>query len=96
MIERLAHFVVRRRRLVLAVFVVGVIAAAGVGSAVFARLGSQGYDNPKSESARVLTALSNQFHVSDPFVVLTVDAGASVNDPTAAAATPGTLAIRAT
>ena len=86
MIERLAHFVVRRRRLVLAIFVVGVILAAGIGSAVFARLGSQGYDNPKSESARVLTALSNQFHVSDPFVVLTVDTGASVNDPTAAAA----------
>ena len=34
MIERLAHFVVRRRRLVLAIFVVGVILAAGIGSAV--------------------------------------------------------------
>jgi RND superfamily putative drug exporter len=86
MIERLAHFVVRRRRLVLVVFVVGVLVAAAVGSSVFARLGSQGYDNPKSESTRVANSLANEFRVSDPFVVLVVDTSAGVDAPSSVAA----------
>ncbi len=50
--ERLGEFIVRRARLVLVLFFGGVVLAGVVGSQVFAALGSAGYNDPGSDSAR--------------------------------------------
>jgi RND superfamily putative drug exporter len=83
--ERLGEFVVRRARLVLALFVGGVIVAGVVGSQVFAVLGSAGYSDPGSESARAATVLSEEFATSEPILVMAISSPAGVDDPAASA-----------
>ena len=81
MFEKLGHGLVRRKKSVLALFIVAVIASGTVGSLVFARLQNGGYSDPGSDSAKVGKYLTDTFHVQDPAVVLLVDAGTSLNDP---------------
>jgi len=81
MFEKLGHGLVRRKKSVLALFIVAVIASGAIGSLVFARLQNGGYSNPGSDSAKVGTYLTDTFHVQDPAVVLLVDAGAALTDP---------------
>ena len=72
----------RRRKAAVIVFVVGILVAGGVGSAVFNRMDSGGYSNPKSDSYKVYNYLHNVLKVSDPTIVVVVDAGQTqVSDP---------------
>jgi RND superfamily putative drug exporter len=87
----LGRFVVRRRRLTLAGFLIGLVVATVLGAQMCTALKSAGYDDPGSESAKALTATQQTFGVQDPVVVLAVEssaAGSGVDDPaTTAAAT---------
>ncbi|MGN6090495.1 MAG: MMPL family transporter [Actinomycetales bacterium] len=87
--ERLGAIVERRRRLVLAVFVLLLALAGALGTRVFPALQTQGYDDPGSQSAQAGQLLRSQFGVRDPLAVLAVEAtGTGVDAPgTAAAAT---------
>jgi RND superfamily putative drug exporter len=86
--DRLGAFSVRRRRLVLVLALVGVIAAAVVGGGVFSRLSSGGFDDPGSDSARAAQQLVDTFDAapSDLVVVARSVAGTPVDDATVAGA----------
>ena len=81
MFEKLGHLMYRRRKAAVALFVIGILAAGGVGSMVFNRLDAGGYSNPKSDSYKVYNYLHDTLKESDPTVVLVVDAGIDVSDP---------------
>jgi RND superfamily putative drug exporter len=82
MFEKLGHLMYRRRKAAVIVFVIGILAAGGVGSAVFNRLDSGGYSNPKSDSFKVYNYIHQNLNAPDPTVVIVVDAGqADVSDP---------------
>jgi RND superfamily putative drug exporter len=84
----LGGLVVRRRRLVLVLAAVAVVLAAAVGSGVFARLSSGGFDDPGAPSATAADLLADQFDAAPADVVLVVGAadGTSVDAPAVAAA----------
>ena len=82
----LGRLVVRRRRLVLAGFVLGVVLAGVLGSQVFAALQSAGYDDRGSESARAGESLTDQFGAKEPVLALAVQVPSGVDDPADAAA----------
>lgn len=85
MFEKLGHALVRRRKAVLAGFIVTTIAAGVVGSLVFARLEGGGYSDPGSDSWKAATYLTDTFKVKDPAIIFIIDAGKSVADPAVAA-----------
>ncbi len=85
MFEKLGHFLVRRRKSVLALFILGIFVTAGVGSLVFARLDSGGYSDPKSDSAKAAVYLTNTFKVKDPAIILVVDSAKPVTDASVSA-----------
>src|SRR3954453_23752221 len=72
MLERLGHLVVRRRRTTLVLFVLGLVAAAVVGSGVFSRLQSAGFDDPRSDSFIAAQQLRTDFGVADPVAAIAV------------------------
>jgi len=83
--EKLGHLMYRRRKAAVIFFIVGILAAGGIGSLVFSRLDSGGYSNPKSDSYQVYNYLHDTLKISDPTVAIVVDAGQSdVSDPTVA------------
>ena len=72
----------RRRKAAVILFIIGILAAGGIGSAVFNRLDSGGYSNPKSDSYKVYNYLHKTLKIADPTVVLVVDAGnTDISDP---------------
>ena len=82
MFERLGHFIARKNRAVLTLFLLATVLAGGIGSQVFARFDSGGYSDPKSDSAKVWELLDSTFKVKDPSIVLVLDAkDKSVDDP---------------
>jgi RND superfamily putative drug exporter len=85
MFEKLGNFLVRRRKAVLAGFIVATIAAGVVGSLVFARLEGGGYSDPNSDSYKAANYLTDTFKVKDPAIIFIIDAGKSVADPAVAA-----------
>jgi RND superfamily putative drug exporter len=86
MFEKLGHVVVRRRKSMVILFIVGVLAAGTFGSMVFSRLDSGGYSNPDSDSYQVYNYLNKNLKVADPNIVVVVDSGdLPVTDPTVAA-----------
>jgi RND superfamily putative drug exporter len=85
MFEKLGHFLVKRRKSVLAGFIVVAIAAGVIGSLVFARLEGGGYSDPGSDSSKAATYLTDTFKVQDPAIIFIIDAGKSVADPAVAA-----------
>ena len=86
MFEILGHAVVRRRRLTLVLFVVGLVVAGVLGSGVFTRLQAAGFDDPGSDSATVATQLKDRFGVTDAAAVLAVETPTGVDAPQDAAA----------
>ncbi len=80
MFDRLGHFVVRRRKSILAVYLVSLVIAGGIGAGVFGNLKTQGYDNPHSESARVDTLLKSDFNSEEASAVLIIDSPTSADD----------------
>lgn len=85
MFEKLGHLVVRRSKSMMAFFIIGILAAGTIGSLVFSRLDSGGYSNPNSDSYKVYEYLHDTLKISDPNIVVAVDAGdLQVTDPTVA------------
>ena len=83
MFEKLGHLVVRRRKAMVVLFVVGILTAGGAGSMVFNRLDSGGYSNPNSDSYQVYNYLNKNLKISDPNIVVVVDSGnLPITDPT--------------
>ena len=82
MFERIGHLMVRRRKAAVSLFIIGILSAGVFGSAVFSRLDSGGYSNPNSDSYEVYTYLKDTLKLSDPAVVIVVDAGQTdISDP---------------
>jgi len=83
--EKLGHLMYRRRKAAVIFFIVGILAAGGVGSLVFSRLDSGGYSNPKSDSYQVYNYIHKTLKINDPTVAIAVDAGQTdVSDPAVA------------
>jgi len=85
MFEKLGHTLVRRRKAVLALFIVVLIGAGATSSLLFPRLDSGGYNDPHSQSAKASSYLTSTFHVKDPALALVVQSSTSVTDPTTTA-----------
>jgi RND superfamily putative drug exporter len=82
MFEKLGHLMFRRRKAAVILFIIGILAAGGVGSAVFNRMDSGGYSNPKSDSYKVYNYIHKTLKIADPTIVIVVDAGqTNVSDP---------------
>jgi RND superfamily putative drug exporter len=85
MFEKLGRALFRRRKGVLAGFIVATIAAGVIGSLVFARLEGGGYSDPNSDSYKAANYLTDTFKVKDPAIIFIIDAGKKVADPAVAA-----------
>ncbi|MEN9412704.1 MAG: hypothetical protein RIQ92_1141, partial [Actinomycetota bacterium] len=85
MFEKLGHIAVRRKTIAVITFVISILVAGGVGAQVFNRLDSGGYSIASSDSYKVYEYISETLNESDPAIVVMVDAGTSVDDPTVAA-----------
>ena len=85
MFERLGHTLVRRRKAVLALFIVILIAGGASSSFLIPRLDNGGYNDPNSDSVKAASYLASTFHVKDPALALVVQSTNSVTDPTTAA-----------
>lgn len=81
MFEKLGHTVVRRRKSVLALFIVALIGLGVLAGLAVPRLSGGGYSNPNSDSAKVFKYLTDTFNVKDPAVILEVKSSTSINDP---------------
>lgn len=86
MFERLGHFIVRRSKAILAGYVIFLVVAGALGFGVFNSMKTQGYDNPKSDSARVDSILQKDFNAREASVVFIIGSPTSVDDPAAATA----------
>ena len=75
MFERLGHLLVRRKKEGLALFLIGIILSGVFGSLIFSRLDAGGYSDPQSDSYKVYEYLRDDLKISDPSVVVVVDAG---------------------
>ena len=73
MFEGLGRFIVRRKKSVLILFVIGILAAGGVGSMAFSKLDTGGYSDLGSESAKAYDYLTKKFNVQEPAAILVVD-----------------------
>lgn len=73
MFQRIGRMVVKRRKAILATYLIFIAVAGGVGVGVFGNMKSQGYDNPASESAQVDELLRNDFQIRDASVAFIVD-----------------------
>jgi RND superfamily putative drug exporter len=81
MFEKLGSLIVKRRRLIFLLFMVAIFSAGAIGTSVFGKLDSGGYNDPKSDSAKAFEYLTDVFKVKDPAVVLVVETSNGVNDP---------------
>jgi RND superfamily putative drug exporter len=64
---------------------VAIFSAGAIGTSVFGKLDSGGYNDPKSDSAKAFEYLTDVFKVKDPAVVLIVETSNGVSDPAAVA-----------
>ena len=77
MFEKLGHFLVKRRKGAVVLFVIGILVAGGFGSMAFSRLDSSGYSDPNSDSYKVYQYLTEDLNRPDPSVVIVVDSGST-------------------
>jgi RND superfamily putative drug exporter len=77
MFEKLGHFLVKRRKGAVVLFVIGILVAGGFGSMAFNRLDSSGYSDPNSDSYKVYQYLTEDLNRPDPSVVIVVDSGST-------------------
>ena len=83
MFEKLGRLAVRRSKIVLATFIISMLAAGAVGMSVFGKLDSGGYSDPNSESMKVWNYFKENLKTRDAGVILVVDGkDRTVNDPT--------------
>jgi RND superfamily putative drug exporter len=85
MFENLGSFIVRRRKAVLTIFLLGTLVAGAIGSLAFGKLDSGGYSDPRSESAQATKYIIETFKVQEPIITLVVDSTTSVDDAQVAA-----------
>src|SRR3954452_4355031 len=85
-VTSLARFAVRRRRAVLAVTFLFVVASIVLGSGVVKRLSGAGFDDPAAASTRATGIIARDFHAGTPNFVLLVKAAGGVDAPAAATA----------
>ena len=85
MFNKLGSLIVAKSKLIFAIYLIAVILAGGIGSAVFGKLDSGGYSDPNSDSAKAFTYLTDVFKVKDPAVVLVVETKDGITNPTAIA-----------
>lgn len=85
MFNKLGSVIVAKSKLIFAIYLIAVILAGGIGSAVFGKLDSGGYSDPKSDSAKAFTYLTDVFKVKDPAVVLVVETKDGITNPNAIA-----------
>ena len=85
MFEKIGHLVVKRRKSVLALFIVALIAFGAMAGLAVPRLSGGGYTNPNSDSAKAAEYLTSTFHVQDPALVLEVKSTSLITDPAVAA-----------
>ena len=86
MFEKLGRLAAKRRKGVLALFLLGIIVAGAIGGMAFSRFDSGGYSDPNSDSAQVTTYLKDTFNLKEPSLVLAVNGrGKSIDDPAIAA-----------
>jgi RND superfamily putative drug exporter len=84
MLSRLAWLIVRRRRLVLVVSGVFLLAAGALGSGAFGVLEDGGFEDPDAESTRAADALEGHFDAGAPNLVLLIRSSTGdVDDPLA-------------
>lgn len=82
MFEKLGRLAVHRSKIVLATFVIAMLAAGAVGLSVFGKLDSGGYSDPNSESMKVWNYFKDNLKTREAGVILVVDGkDRSVNDP---------------
>jgi RND superfamily putative drug exporter len=81
MFEKLGHLAVDRRKAVLAIFIVVLIAFGAMAGLAIPRLSGGGYSNPNSDSAKASIYLAQNFHVKDPAVILEVKSPLVITDP---------------
>lgn len=81
MFEKLGHSIVKRRKSVLALFIVALIGLGVLAGLAVPRLSGGGYSDPNSDSAKAEKYVINTFHVKDPAVVLEVKSPTSITDP---------------
>jgi RND superfamily putative drug exporter len=82
MFEKLGRLAVRRSKIVLATFIIAMLAAGGIGLSVFGKLDTGGYSDPNSESMKVWNYFKDNLKTRDAGVILVVDGKKkSVNDP---------------
>ena len=80
MFEKLGHTLVRRKKSVFTIYLIGILLAGAIGSGVFSRLESGGYSDPNSDSYKAYEYLQDVFKVEDPSVVLVVEAPTAASD----------------
>ena len=85
MFNKLGSMIVAKSKLIFAIYLIAVVLAGGIGSAVFGKLDSGGYSDPKSDSAKAFTYLTDVFKVKDPAVVLVVETKDGITNPSAIA-----------
>ncbi len=81
MFEKIGHLVVKRRKSVLALFIVALIAFGAMAGLAIPRLSGGGYTNPNSDSAKASTYLTSTFHIQDPALILEVKSSSLITDP---------------
>lgn len=81
MFEKLGSLIVARKRLIFTLFILATFSAGAIGTSVFGKLDSGGYNDPKSDSAKAFEYLTDVFKVKDPAVVLVVETTNGLNDP---------------
>ncbi len=82
----LGSFVVKHRKRILISYLITVLVTGVIGAGMFGSLKSQGYDDLGSDSAAVATVLKDEFNATDASVILVIDTGRLIDDPTSVAA----------
>ncbi|GBL25149.1 trehalose monomycolate exporter MmpL3 [Candidatus Planktophila sp.] len=81
MFVKLGSLIVNRKKLIFSLFIVAILSAGVIGSSVFGKLDSGGYNDPKSDSSKAFEYLTDVFKVKDPAVVLVVETKDGLTDP---------------
>jgi len=81
MFEKIGHVIVRRKKSIFSIYLIGIILAGAIGTGVLGKLDSGGYSDPNSDSYKAYEYLTDVFKVEDPSVVLVVEAPTSAADP---------------
>jgi RND superfamily putative drug exporter len=83
--ERLGHAVFRRRIVLLVTSVIAALVFGFIGLAVFPRLGSEGFNDPGSDSQAAARILTEDFRSPEADLVIAVDFGTGIDAPGPAA-----------